>query len=95
MGGLKAQVLSIAQGKRSGALGFWTLGEFPRPERAAVLKALIFNTFALSGRGDGWLITIPRAPLRLPWARETIGPSARPAIIPGLGTTIGPSARPV
>ena len=43
-GGLKAQLLSLAQGKRNGALGLVTTQQSPRPERAKVLNPLIFNS---------------------------------------------------
>ena len=68
-GGLKAQLLSIAQGKRSGALGVVINRQSPRPERAKVLKFRAFGTFALTGRKNVMPLK-PRAPLRLPWAMD-------------------------
>ena len=59
--------------RRPGYNVLWSL----RPVGAKVLKHRVMFTFALAGRdviGRGGL---PRVPLRLPWAEEVIGLSAR------------------
>lgn len=59
--------------RRPGYNVLWSL----RPVGAKVLKHRVMFTFALAGRDVIGCGGLPRVPLRLPWAEEVIGLSAR------------------
>ena len=66
----------IAQGKRSDALGIMCREACACKDKSVETERVMF-TFALSGRGLIWCDGLPRVSLRLPWAEEAIGLSAR------------------